>query len=158
MPKTNRLIISGDVDHAMTTGFLRVLAEYANKPVTIYLNTDGGDCYQAREICALIKKHGNVTIHTFGACQSAGIFILCAAKHRVSSPSCSFLIHYGNSTSNSLSVKNHLDSLSLIEMDLVQKATNADLNEVRKWFNSEYAFGAEEALNINIVQKVAACL
>lgn len=158
MPKTNRLIISGDVDHVMTASFLRILTDHAKKPVTICLNTDGGDCYQAREICDMVRRHGNVTIHAFGACQSAGVFILSAAKHRISSPSCTFLIHYGTATTTSLTEKEHTDKLTNEEIALVQIATGAPLEIVKSWFDREYIFDVNEALKINLIQKVAACL
>lgn len=65
-------------------------------PITIKLNTQGGDYYHGLAIYDAIRACNNeVTIIGFGYVMSMGSYILQAADHRVLAPNASLMVHYG---------------------------------------------------------------
>ena len=99
-------IESGDefgVGFSMSNMFIRnlnVLEYISLDPITILLNTEGGDVAQGFAIYDAIKKSEcHVTIKVIGTCMSMGSVILQAADERVASANSSFMIHDGSSFS-----------------------------------------------------------
>ena len=87
------------VSYDMSTRFirnLRVLETLSLDPVTIIMNTRGGDAEQGMAIYDAIKASKcHVSIKVYGSCMSMGTYILQAADEgeRVLSPHSTFMIH-----------------------------------------------------------------
>jgi ATP-dependent Clp protease protease subunit len=89
----------GDVDEDMASATLKILhmLDIQNQnPVTVLLNTEGGDfrcCLAIYDAIWHCKSH--VEMHVLGAAWSSGSVILQAADDRVMFPSASVMVHDG---------------------------------------------------------------
>jgi ATP-dependent protease ClpP protease subunit len=153
-----RLILEGAVDEDMCGELLAYLVERKGKAAYVYLNTGGGDVYQAREMCDLIKQHGNVTVHVFGVCMSAGIYILCAAARRIATPARVLMVHFGMELNTSDDdVKRHRKITAEIK-ELLKQRVNVPAKTLSQWFKQDSYFDAESAKTVGLVTEVAPCL
>jgi ATP-dependent protease ClpP protease subunit len=88
------------VDHVMTERVkknLHLLEQLNKNPITIILNSLGGDVYQARAIYHAIKKCKSPTsIQVCGQALSAGALILQAGRHRILDPGSRVMLHWGS--------------------------------------------------------------
>lgn len=89
------------VDYEMTTRAIKnlsILANLSKDPITVILNTEGGDCYQGMAIYDEIKSMHDIHVTAIvkGAAQSMGCIVLQAADHRILMPSASLMYHNGS--------------------------------------------------------------
>lgn len=67
------------------------------RPITLILNSYGGDVYQALGLYDYIRSlESEVHIHAYGACMSAATLILQAGDKRLISENCTFMMHIGS--------------------------------------------------------------
>lgn len=75
---------------------LHILDATSAAPLTVILNTEGGDWTHGLAIYDAIKAcRSPVTVRGTGAVMSAGSVIMQAGDHRVLTPSATVMIHYG---------------------------------------------------------------
>ncbi len=99
--EARKLYLMGDVDSEMAYRALINLdlleRKAADKPITIIMNSYGGDVYQGFAIFDMIRKFpADVTIIGTGAVMSMAAMILQAAKTRVLDPYATVLLHHGS--------------------------------------------------------------
>lgn len=72
------------------------LLDQKDEPITIVMNSPGGDFYHGMAIYDAIKNcQSHITIKVFGMAMSMGALILQAADERIMSPNARFMMHYG---------------------------------------------------------------
>ena len=77
---------------------LNILEALSDDPITVYLNTEGGDCYQGMAIYDSIKASKcHVSVIVRGACMSMGSVVLQAGHERILSPNSAIMFHSGQS-------------------------------------------------------------
>jgi len=99
--ETRTLCLFGEVDEGMADramkGLILLAADDAAKPVTIYLNSDGGSWTDGAAIYSFIKQMPyHITIKAYGACMSMATVILQAGDTRLVDRLCTFMIHHGS--------------------------------------------------------------
>ena len=93
-----RLIqIFSDIDQNMSSAVIKQMLDFANadsSPITILLNTNGGQVIHAFAITQMMELLP-VPVQTFGigAVHSAGLIILSAGKHRMVTKDCLLMAH-----------------------------------------------------------------
>lgn len=126
------------------------VAEDKLQPLTIYLNTDGGDVVVANHLIEVIQK-SRIPIHVrvlAKAC-SAGLLITLACKHRTASKESVFLLHDGSclvsgSAGKARDTMDFFDDLDGKIKELVITRTKIDETEYKKLERKEiYCFGQE---------------
>jgi len=76
---------------------LDLLEPSGKKPITVLLNTPGGDKDHGLAIYDAIRSCKNpVNVVVYGAAYSMGSLILQAASHRVVAPNARIMLHYGH--------------------------------------------------------------
>lgn len=101
-----RLYINDEIDDSIITDIGYHILRYnrldkgmkpeERKPITLYINTDGGGLYSANSLISLIES--SVTpVHTvnLGRCFSAGFLLFIAGKKRYALDNSIFLLHEG---------------------------------------------------------------
>lgn len=103
--ESERDLDNGDefgVSYSMSSIFLKNLAalEYINHdPITIVLNTSGGDVVQGLAIYDAIRNSPcEITIKVYGAVYSMGSILLQAGDRRLMSPNAALMFHDGSSS------------------------------------------------------------
>lgn len=71
--------------------------DYSEGPITIYLNTGGGNWYDGMALYdTILSCKNHVTVVCTGHSMSMGTIIMQAADERLATPHCRFMIHYGS--------------------------------------------------------------
>lgn len=96
-PETRSLFLSGPIDNGTTRNVISQLLELnarSNRPIKLYLNTNGGSLPDAFAIYDTIKAIES-PVHTIvkGLCASGGLIILLAGSKRFSSQNSLFFYH-----------------------------------------------------------------
>jgi ATP-dependent Clp protease protease subunit len=91
-----------DIDQAgvnKTMANFHILESLSHNPITLILNSYGGDVYQALGLYDFIKGlQSEVHIKTYGACMSGATLILQAGDKRSISANTTFMMHVGTET------------------------------------------------------------
>ena len=150
------IFVVGSVDDQMFASLAKALQERdPMQPITIILNSDGGEVIQALGIYELLKSRpAPVTIHAIGACMSAAIVILQAAEHRYATPDCSLMVHFGEETNTSGSEASHNAELNKRMKRIIQERTKRSSKTVNKWFAADTYFTSEKAKKSNLIDEV----
>jgi len=156
------LIISGEINQALTekvVSQLLILQEVNDKPIKIFLNSQGGHVEAADTIHDIIKFiKPEVQIIGTGWVASAGITIFLAAdkKNRFALPNTRFMIHQplggvqGQATDIEIEAKEILRMLDRVNK-LISDATGQPLEKVQKDTDRNFWLTAPEALDYGIV-------
>ncbi|XBS68497.1 ATP-dependent Clp protease proteolytic subunit [Acerihabitans sp. KWT182] len=159
------LIISGEINQALTekvVSQLLILQELNDKPIKIFLNSQGGHVEAADTIHDIIKFiKPEVQIIGTGWVASAGITIFLAAdrKNRFSLPNTRFMIHQplggvqGQATDIEIEAKEILRMLDRVNR-LISDATGQPLEKVQKDTDRNFWLTAEQALDYGIVGQI----
>lgn len=88
------IYINDNIGWPISAGYVRDrLAEFKDKPVTVYLHSLGGSVPDALDIYQQLRDHGQVTVAVFGMTASAATILACGAKRILMSDKALLLIH-----------------------------------------------------------------
>ncbi len=159
------VIISGEINQALTekvVSQLLILQEVNDKPIKIFLNSQGGHVEAADTIHDIIKFiKPEVQIIGTGWVASAGITIFLAAdkKNRFALPNTRFMIHQplggvqGQATDIEIEAKEILRMLDRVN-NLISDATGQPLEKIQKDTDRNFWLTAPEALDYGIVGRI----
>ncbi len=133
------------------------------KPITLYINTDGGGLYSANSLISLIEN--SVTpVHTvnLGRCFSAGFLIFIAGKKRYSLDNGIFLLHEGQN--GDINATGKYFDRAAFEKNVVEKKVKDYVLEKTaitpkmydKNYRTEWYMSAEKAMEYGLIDKVIA--
>lgn len=148
------LWLRGEVNQEMTELVMQFYATNKQTLVLIYLNSEGGEIVQAREIVRMIEQNDNTTIIAYGECASAATLILQAAKQRVATSTCEFLIHYGTEEIESADDRKRADKELKWMKRLYLKKCTVSKQALGRWFNKDTYMDAERALKVGLIDEV----
>jgi ATP-dependent Clp protease protease subunit len=144
--------------------FLALDAEKPGEPITLYLNSPGGEVNSGFAIYDTIRfLQSPVTIINTGLCASIATVINVAAKkeRRFTMPNAKFLIHqpliagqvYGQASDLEITAREILKSREKINK-LLAKETGTDISKVEKDTVRDYWMNAQEAVEYGLVTKI----
>lgn len=130
------------------------------KPITLYVNTDGGDTYVALSALSIIKA-SKTPVHTvnIGRAISAGSLIFLAGHKRFSYRNSFILIHEGQSgyVNQTSKTKDHFQFQEKVEQrikDHVTGATKVDSDLYDKKYKEEWYIFGDEAVELGMVDEL----
>lgn len=121
---------------------------------TIFLNTYGGDLASALEIYSMIKAAGNITVHAFGVCQSAGTIILQGAVTRLASSSCRFMVHYGDESAASKEDEKDNNRMYKSMRQIYKEHVNVSPQAIGAWFSKNTYMDSEHAKRVGLIDEI----
>lgn len=164
--ETNRRIyLLGEIDARMAGKFLisiRKLDE-TEGDITIILSSGGGEEYSGYSIYDTIMSVKNkVIIECMGHCESIAMTILQAGDVRVAHPLTMFMIHNGEITLSSDSVKHNeiMDRFKEISKDnikyynILSNNSKLSFKEIEELCKEDSYFTSEEALKCRFIDKI----
>lgn len=139
---------------------IQTLSEQKEKPITLQINTFGGDAYGMFGIIDVMNT-SKVPINTlcYGQVMSAGAIILACGKHRVMSKNSYMMIHDLNS-GNLGSYKNlkndmkHIDHLQAKTYKILESVSNKDAKWWEEKLQRELYLTPEEALELELIDEI----
>lgn len=139
-------------------------AEKPGEPITLYLNSPGGEVNSGYAIFDTIRFiQSPVTVVTTGLCASIATVINVAVKkdRRFSMPNAKFLIHqpliqgqiYGQASDLEITAREILKTREKINK-LLSKETGTALDKVEKDTSRDFWMNAQEAVEYGLVSKI----
>lgn len=162
----NRTIILNEgIDDDSLALIIKGFQLLGQRPITILLNSGGGDVGPGLAICDLIQQHGNITISVVGQALSMAAVILQAAKTRKMTSSSYLMLHSGieePAADHKKNVKAYLrltdkldDIMDAIVLKRIQKKhPKYSWAQFRKETMMDVYFTAEQAKKWNLIDKV----
>lgn len=100
---TDRTIhLTDEIDTDTGSWIWQLLERWAGEPVSIHMTTPGGDVDSMFQIHDAIRRHGAVTVTSYGQCCSAGVLILACAHSRLVSECLVWMSHESTAASGEL--------------------------------------------------------
>lgn len=131
-----------------------------NKPITIRLNSGGGDAFQGIEIYNYLKNHPQrITVEITGWAASAASIISMGADEIVMNTGTTMLIHnasggvWGNAE-DIINYGNMVKTLDKSIIDIYEERTGQSRDTITDWMSVEKTFTASECLEYGFANKV----
>lgn len=155
------LYLNGVIDADWGIGLADLVAAFpSDGPVDMYINSPGGDVFEARAMAGVIARHpGPVTAIIEGVAASAATYLAMAAGSVQMGDGSLLMVH--NSWTFSMGDKNDLlETAALlgkidgtIAADYARK-TGATTEQVTAWMDAETWFTAQEAADAGFVDAI----
>lgn len=136
-------------------------SEKKEDPITLLINTNGGDVYEANGIIDYIQTLDvPVNVIARGRAMSAGAMILCCGTGtRAASKNTTIMLHEASAEifGKSADIKanaDHIDQLEEDFYDLIAEKTAMDKDFWRKACRKDFYMSAEKALELGIIDKI----
>ncbi len=156
------IYLSGPIAADYGLGLADLLAVWPQDatPVDLYINSPGGDVFEARAMTGLIARHtAPVTAIIDGVAASAASYLALSASTVRMSEGSLFMVHNAWALAmgdkyEMMATADLLDKVdSTIAADYARK-TNASAEQITAWMNAETWFTAAEALAAKFVDAV----
>ncbi|MBR1645173.1 MAG: Clp protease ClpP [Selenomonadaceae bacterium] len=149
--------------------FIDDLNSFDGKPVTIHINSGGGDVFQALAIANVLKNYsGGVTVSIDGLCASAATIIACGSGGKIRAASNSlFMLHLPSVALcgfyDTPSLEKIQNSLSAVENSIIEtyesrfKRADAPKNardDLRTMIQSETWLSASKAQSYGFIDEI----
>ena len=163
------LYVGGEVDEGMAERFLKgmlILEAKSHNPITIILNSGGGDEYHGMAIYdAIAASPCHVTVKMYGHAMSMGSWIPQAADERIMSKNATMMIHYGSwggYEMESIHVKSmHQENQRLTKAmedeylrRIREKNPDFAAAKLRRWLTEEKYLTAAEAVELGLADRI----
>lgn len=140
----------------------RKLAQELDKrtgPVTLRINSQGGDVFEAITLYNLLKGRGEVTVYVDGVCASAASVI--AMSGRVIMPSNTMMMIHEPATLSDGTSSEHADMAALLDKitgiitSIYAAKTGLDSDRILQLMKSESWMTAQEAVSLGFADEIA---
>ncbi|MFA9220542.1 MAG: head maturation protease, ClpP-related [Sediminibacterium sp.] len=130
------------------------------KDATVYINSGGGDCFQANEIAnEIVRFPGKLTAKLGALCASAGTYIACKCDYVISAKNISYMIHkpMGSFEGNADQVKAELKVLENLQGEYLSTysgKTGIKEEKLQSMWANDYWMNASEAKTLGFIDEV----
>ncbi len=164
--KHRTIVIAKPVDKELmervTAQLLLLSAESSSKPITVYVNSPGGDADSGFAIYDMMKfVRAPVRTICAGLCASAGIIIFLGGEkgQRFSLPNSRFLIHQPSTQAMGQASDLEITAKEIIKIrekynEIVAAETGVAAKQVVKDANRDFWLSADEAKSYGLVSKI----
>lgn len=139
-------------------GALRSIGK--DKPVTVYINSPGGDMFEGLAIYSLLQEHkGKVTVKVLALAASAASVVAMAADEIQMSRSAFFMIHNAwviaaGNKHELREVADWLDPFDMAMADIYSERTGLPIKDIAKAMDKESWIGGSEAVDLGYADSV----
>ena len=131
-------------------------------PVTVHINSNGGDCFTALAIANLIKSNAHfVTVSIEGICASAATIISSAGHKVLMAENALMMIHLPSvglcdfyDEQDLEKIKSSLDAVKNSILESYKSRTGLEVAELEKMLTAETWLSAAEAKELNFVDEI----
>ncbi|MCW6653706.1 Clp protease ClpP [Aerococcaceae bacterium NML210727] len=147
-------------DQVVDEQTVRAALAESNVPLTIRLNSPGGDVFEGISIYNLLKdSERDITVEVTALAASAASIIAMGADKVIMCKGSSLMIHEATSLAygNKADIRKVLNALETIDDSLVSiyvERTGNTVDQINDWLNEEKWFTAEEAVKNGFAHEV----
>jgi len=154
--------ISDEVARKVYQQLLVLEAESAEKPITVLINSPGGEADSGFGIYDMLRfVQAPVRTIVAGLCASAAVMVFVAGEkgYRLSLPNSRFLLHQPSSQSFGQAADLKIASEEILKLRgrynrIVAEITGKDLDQITRDADRDFWLGAAEALEYGLVDRV----
>ena len=156
----NSIYIFGSIGTAVSADAIRaVLDQAAGQPVTVCINSQGGDVDQGIAIYELLRQHpAEVTVDIVGWALSIASAIAMAGKRIRIAPAGLMMVHnpWTNVAGNSEALRRTADVLDTVRDTLLRAYARSGHNsaQLMAWMNAETWFDADQAIAAGFADEI----
>lgn len=164
------IYLQGEITAATATNFEKHLVAFAKEksgPITVFLESSGGDTFACLKIYHLIMayREKNLLVHTAGrgAVKSGAFFILQAGARRFAAETATFMFHrsartYKDERMNSSDLAEEVNFLNKIDaMQLIiYTKRGRPIRKIEELFSRDATISARQAQKLKLVDVVIA--
>lgn len=166
MLKARTIVIAKPVDKELmervTVQLLLMSHENSNKPITVYVNSPGGDADSGFAIYDMMKfVKAPVRTVCAGLCASAAIIIYLGGEkgHRFTLPNSRFLIHQPSTYAQGQASDLEITAKEILKIrdrynEIVAEETGVAVKQILKDANRDFWLSANEAKAYGLVDKI----
>lgn len=135
------------------------------KTLNIFINSEGGDVFEAKAIYSLIKRFSTdnsaeIVVHIDGLAASAATFIAMAGDKIITSPAATWMVHeaWTVAMGNAADLRDSADLLDMMNEDIANiyaTRTGRSVEEMRDLMAKETWMNAEQALKEKFTDEIA---
>ena len=163
--KTRTILLTGEIDKDLSEKVIRhllLLESLSSEPITILVDSPGGDVYAGFSIFDMIRFiKAPVKIVGMGLVASAAALILLAApkERRFGLPNSSYLIHQPLSGIQGVATEIEIHARELEKTkarlnEIIAEATGQSLERVSRDTDRDYWMNANEATAYGLIEKI----
>lgn len=163
--KTRTILLTGEIDKDLSEKVIRqllLLESLSSEPVTILIDSPGGDVYAGFSIFDMIRfVNAPVKIVGMGLVASAAALVLLAVpkERRFGLPNSSYLIHQPLSGIQGVATEIEIHARELEKTrerlnEIIAEATGQSLARIAKDTDRDYWMNAKEAEAYGLVEKI----
>lgn len=164
--KTRTLILNDGIDEDSLDLFLKGFALLGAGPITIKMNSGGGDVVPGLAMVDLMEKHrGKITVEVWGQANSMAAIILQAADVRKMSKNSSIMVHQGveepptdikKNIKSWMKLTDELDSVcdQIVLKRVQKKHPKYSWTKFREETQFDLYFNAAKALELGLVDRI----
>ena len=165
--KARTLVISGEINQALASHViaqLLALAAESDKPVTIFINSQGGHVESGdtiHDVIRFIKPRVRMVGTGWVASAGALIFVSVPLEDRFCLPNTRFLLHQPAGGSGGTAADIDIEAREILKMrDRINRifshATGQPIERIEKDTHRNFWLGADEALEYGLVGRIVA--
>lgn len=127
---------------------------------TIYINTEGGDCFEANEIVnEIIKFTGTLKAELGALCASAGTYIASKCSYVAAARNVSYMFHKPmmGASGNAAEIEAQLKGLKNLEIEYAQtyaEKTGLPVAKIEIMWIEDYWMNAQEAKKLGFIDEI----
>jgi ATP-dependent Clp protease protease subunit len=163
--KTRTILLTGEVDKELSEKVIRnllLLESISDDPITILVDSPGGDVYAGFSIYDMIRfVKAPVRIVGMGLVASAAALIILAVpkERRFGLPNSSYLIHQPLSGIQGVATDIEIHARELEKMkthlnEIIAEATGQSIERVSRDTDRDYWVNAKEAIAYGLIEKI----
>lgn len=153
-----RFDLVGDIESGMASRFAAFLRENPG-PVTLYINSPGGDALEGAALMAEVERRGEVSVYVQGIAASAATLPMVAAQTVTLHSAAMVMIHepatWGGGTADQLrDMAASLDKISATYAEAYARHTGHPVSRIAAWMKAETWLSAQEAVELRFADRV----
>lgn len=144
----------------VTPGVFRAELHAGAGPVTLWINSPGGDCYAASQIYTMLKEYpGEVTVKIDGIAASAATVVAMAGDHVCMAPTACFFIHnpYMCAVGEASEMQQAAQMLGEVKEGIInayEQKTGLARDKLSQMMDEQTMFNARKALELGFVDEI----
>jgi ATP-dependent protease ClpP protease subunit len=139
---------------------LQAMIDSGLSEMVVYINSEGGDCFQANEICNVLSTFkGKKTAKLGALCASAATRIACSCDYVIAAKNNNYMIHkpWGYVSGNSSEIEAQIKLLKNLEAEYAKAyayKTKLSVAKIESMWVEDYWMSAEEAKTLGFVDEI----
>jgi len=153
--------LDGDILPGAAAALAEFLCQHPGQPVTLIVNSAGGDAAEGAALAAEVERHGLVDVTVRGICASAATLPMVAARSVTIHPAAMVMIHEPGATASGTAdhhrqAADALQKIARTYAGIYARHTGHPVETILAWMKAETWMDAHEAVELRFADQIEA--